>query len=129
MWFGTNGKQVVTVTAKDWDAAKARLDAYLSGSKPLGKDPAYQATRKQLPAEATVIALADAGRFTIAFGDYMLGLFKAMQNQLPFNLPDAMKPVKTKTSYLGFAVTLKPQTAAFDMFLPVTGVQEIRKVV
>ncbi|HEY1379190.1 MAG TPA: hypothetical protein VGF55_20475 [Gemmataceae bacterium] len=130
MWIGTDGKRVVTVTAKNWDAAKARLDAFLGGAKSLAQDPAYRATRKQLPAETTLLMLADAGRFTFAMGDYMLGLFKAMQNQmpLPFNLPDEMKPVKTDVSYLGVAITLRPENAGLDLFVPVTGVQQMRKV-
>jgi hypothetical protein len=128
MWFGTDGKQVVTVTAKDWDTAKKRLDVYLAGSSTLGKEPAFTATRKQLPNDATLLMLADAGPFVQVMGDYMLGIFKAMPNQLPFNLPDEIKPVKTKTSFLGFAVSLRPETAGLDVFIPVTGVQEMRKV-
>jgi hypothetical protein len=128
VWFGTDGKRVVTLTAKNWDAAAKRLDAYLDGSATLEKEPAYALTRKQLPAETSILMLADAGRFTQTMGDYMLGLFKAMPAQLPFNLPDGIKPVKTKISYLGFAITLRAETAGFDMFVPVTGIQEIRKV-
>ena len=44
-------------------------------------------------------------------------------------LPDELKPVKTETSYIGGAVTLKPEYGSFDLFLPVTAVQEIRKTV
>ncbi|HEX4592368.1 MAG TPA: hypothetical protein VH120_20730 [Gemmataceae bacterium] len=128
LWFGTDGKQVVTVTAKDWEAAKQRLDTYLDGTSTLAKEPAYEATRKHLPPEATMLLLTDAGPFVQVMGDYMLGFFKAMPNQLPFNLPDEIKPVKTKTSYLGYAVILRPETATLDMFVPVTGIQEIRKV-
>ena len=36
--------------------------------------------------------------------------------------------MKTNTSYLGFAVTLRPETAGLDVFVPVIGIQEIRKV-
>jgi len=64
---------------------------------------------------------------TYTMGEYMISMFKAVPG-LPFNLPDAMTPVKTKTSYLGFAVALRPELAGFDMFVPVTGVQEMRKV-
>jgi hypothetical protein len=37
--------------------------------------------------------------------------------------------VKTKTSYLGFAVTLRAENAGLDLFVPVTAVQEMRKVI
>lgn len=129
IWFGTDGKRLVTVTAKNWDAAAKLLDEYLAGTATLQKEPAYEITRKQLPAETSLLVLADAGRFVQKMGDYMLGLLKASPAPLPFNLPEGIKPVKTKTTYLGFAVTLRPETAGFDMFVPVTGVQEIRKVI
>ncbi len=130
LWFGTDGKRLVTITAKNWDAAAKLFDEYLAGTATLEKEPAYAATRKQLPAETSILMLADAGRFIQAMGDYMLGLVKAMPaGALPFNLPDGIKPVKTKVSYLGFAITLRPEIAGFDMFIPVTGVQEIRKVI
>jgi hypothetical protein len=128
IWFGTDGKRVVTVTAKDWDAAAKQLDAFLAGTATLEKEPAYALTRKQLPAETSMLMLSDAGRTIQVMGDYMIGLIKATPAPLPFNLPDGIKPVKTKTAYLGFAVTLRPETAGFDMFVPVAGVQAIRDV-
>jgi hypothetical protein len=128
LWFGTDGKRVVTVTAKDWDAAAKQLDAYLDGTATLEKEPAYALTRKQLPAETTLLMLSDAGRMVQVMGNYLLGLIKATGAPLPINLPDAIKPVKTNTSYLGFAVTLRPETAGLDVFVPVISIQEIRKV-
>jgi len=116
------------LTAKDWDAARTLLDRYLEGGSTLAKDPAYAATRKQLPAETTLLMLADAGRFTHVMTDYMVAIFKAVP-VLPFNLPAEVKPVKTKTSYLGFAVTLRSENAGVDVFVPVTAVQEMRKVI
>jgi hypothetical protein len=127
LWFGTDGKRVVTVTAKDWDAAAKQLDAYLDGTATLEMEPAYVLTRKQLPAEMSMLMLNDSGRVIQVVGNYVLALLKAVPT-LQMNLPDGIKPVKTKTSYLGFAITLRPETAGFDMFVPVTGFQEIRKV-
>jgi hypothetical protein len=129
LWTGTDGKRVVTVTAKNWDAARAQLEAFLSGKSTLANEPAYSATRSQLPHETSILTLADAGRVTQVVGNYMLALLKAVPAPLPFNLPDSIKPVQTKTSYLGFAVTLRPETAGVDVFLPVTAAQEIRKIV
>jgi hypothetical protein len=128
MWFGTDGRRTITVTAKDWDAAKAQIDAYLGGGSKLAQEEPYKATRRELPAEASILLLADAGKFSQVMLNYMLALFKAMPG-LPFKLPDEVKPVKTETSFIGAAVTLKPEYGSFDLFLPVTAVQEIRKVV
>jgi hypothetical protein len=128
VWFGTDGKRYLQVTAKDWPTAKGQIDRYLDGQATVSGEPAFQITRKQLPAEATLIGLADAGRFTQAMGDYLLSIFKAVPG-LPVNLPDGIKPVTTKTSYLGVALTLQPEHGSFDLFVPVTAVQEIRKVI
>ena len=80
LWFGTDGKRVVTVTAKDWDAAVKELDAYLDGTATLEKQPAYALTRKQLPAETTMLTLSDAGRTVQVMGNYLLGLVKATES-------------------------------------------------
>jgi hypothetical protein len=128
LWFGTDGKRVVTVTAKDWETAKQRLDSYLAGASKLSEQPAYAKTRKQLPSETTILMLADAGPFVTKMGDYMLSVLKAAPQQLPINLPDQIKPVKTETSYLGVAVTLHSETARFDLFFPVASIREVHKV-
>jgi len=127
-WFGTDGKRYVTLIAKDWTTAKEHLDTYLDGSRSLGSDPAYAATRKQLPAEATVLVLADAGKFAQAMTDYMLAIFKAIPG-VPFNLPAEVKPVATNTSYMGVAISFRAEHGGFEMFLPAKAVQEIRKVI
>src|SRR5206468_790543 len=94
----------------------------------LSQEPAYKATRQQLPAETTLLYMADAGKLTYSMGNYMLAAFKAMP-VLPIPLPDEIKPVTTETSYIGGSVTLKPQRGSFDLFIPVTAVVEIRKLV
>jgi hypothetical protein len=127
-WFGTDGGRYVSLIGKDWAAAKERLDIYLNGSPSLGSEPAYIATRKQLPAEATVLMLADAGKFAQAMTDYMLAIFKAIPG-VPFNLPAELKPVATNTSYMGFAISFRAEHGGFEMFLPAKAVQEIRKVI
>src|SRR5262249_2686285 len=112
LWVGTDGKRVVTLTANDWNAARKNLDGYLDGSATLGKEAAYKATRSQLPAETSLLALTDAGPMALGMGNYMLAILKAVP-QLPINLPESIKPVTTKTSYLGVAMTLKPENASF----------------
>jgi hypothetical protein len=127
-WVGTDGKQSVTLIAKDWPAAKAQLDNYLNQTATLGSESAYVATRKQLPKETTALMLADAGKFAQSMADYLLAVLKAMPG-VPFNLPAEVKPVATNTSYLGMAITLRAEHGAFDLFLPATAVQEMRKVI
>lgn len=130
-WIGTDGKQVINVTGKDWDVAKATLDAYLAGASTLAKSEAFQSTRKALPASASMLAVADAGRLTFALTDIGVTVMKSMGGLgLPLPpMPDEIKPVKTETVYIGVAVTLQPESGAFDLFFPAKAVPEIKKVV
>src|SRR5262249_15893077 len=59
IWFGTDGKQNLSVTAKDFTEAKKLIDDYLKGGKTLGDEAAYKDVRKQAPPETTVLALID----------------------------------------------------------------------
>ncbi|MFO0808428.1 MAG: hypothetical protein U0746_07380 [Gemmataceae bacterium] len=126
-WFGTDGKLFISATAKDEAAAKAIIDAYLSGTKTLGSEAAYAVTRKNLPERASLIMLADANKFTQTMGDYMLKMIQSAP--LPIAVPKGIKPVQGKTSFLGFALTMQPENGGIDLFLPTTAVQEIRKVI
>lgn len=127
IWFGTDGKQFLQVTAKSWDEAKSLIDSFLDGKTPVSGDSAFDLTRKQLPAEATMLVLADGAKFTLSMGNYLLSVMRSLPG-LPFNLPPSMKEVKTANSFLGVAVVMQPENGSFEFFLPVTSVQEIRKV-
>ncbi len=129
-WLGVQGDKLITVTAKDFAAAKAILDKFLAGTATLGSDPAYAATRKQLPEAATSLIVLDAGRFAQTAGDYMLKMIKTSPagGLLP-NVPDGIKPIAGKPAYIGMVLALRPEYATFDLFLPVTGVKEIKRVI
>ena len=67
------------------------------------------------------------GLLVLAFGLYLLGIFKAMPI-VPFNLPESMKPVQTVPAFFGTSIVMQPEYGSFDFFLPVTAVHEVRKV-
>jgi hypothetical protein len=115
VWIGTDGKAVVTVAAADWTAAKKVLDDY-RGKAGVGTDPGFKLTRKNLPAEASVLGMAETGELIQAMAEQ----FKAFGDQIPgFPLQlGAVKPVKGEPTYLGLALTLKPETATVDVFVP-----------
>lgn len=128
VWFGAEGDRIITVTAKDAADAKSRLESFLDGKSVIGSSEAFNATRKQLPASTSLVYLMDSGPMTYWMADYMVTLFKAMPG-LPFNLPDSVKPTKTEPAFIGAAVTLQPERGAMDLYIPVTAIQEIRKVI
>lgn len=128
IWFGVDGGRLLTVTAKDWSEAKTKLEAFLDGKAAVGEQPAFMATRKQLPPTASMFYMMDAGPFAYWLADYMVTLFKAMP-ALPFNFPENVKKEKTDPAFIGAALGLNPERGSFDVFVPVTAIQEIRKVV
>ena len=60
-WSGTDGKQrLLTVTAPDWDAAKALIDTTLGGKGGIGQAAAFKAIRDKLPKQVGTLFLVSA---------------------------------------------------------------------
>jgi hypothetical protein len=127
LWFGTDGKQVLTVTAKDADAAKAQVEAFLKPKTPIQSVAAFQEIVRQLPQESTIISLTDVGQ---AMGG-LTGSLKEMLGSLPIpglsDLPD-LKPAPKLTTYFGLAVTARPGDVQLELFIPTDAVIIAREV-
>ncbi|HEV3144236.1 MAG TPA: hypothetical protein VGZ47_10155 [Gemmataceae bacterium] len=126
-WVGNSGKVFIQLTGKDWESANKMLDTYLSGNKVIGKEEGFNETRKQLPKDASMLTMIDAGRagyFIAQYGGEVLRNVPGFPGQLLAEpkLPEG-KPV-----YFGIAVTLKPQHGSLDIWLPAAGVNAIIKV-
>jgi hypothetical protein len=117
-WLGTDGKVVVQVSGQDWAAAQALLDGYLGGADGVGAEAGYKLTRKNLPADATAVYLAETGELLTMLAEQAKTVGAAMPGG--GGLPDLgrLKPVKGDPTYLGFALTLKGQVATGDVFVP-----------
>lgn len=116
MWVGTDGKQVVTVTAADWAAAKKVLDDYLDGKPRAGGVAGFALTRKNLPAEASVVGLADTAQTIQAMAEQVKAIADAVPG-FPLQVGE-IKPVKGEPTFVGLALTLKKETATVDVFVP-----------
>jgi hypothetical protein len=126
MWFGSDGKTVVQATAKDWAAAKKMLEEYFQGKEVLSGNASYQATRKELPAEANLLMFMDAARY----GHYIAKTIGEMMKNLP-GAPGGGGDVKApegKPSYIGLAVVLQPRHGALDIWVPVDAVKIFIKI-
>jgi len=128
MWMGADDKRLIQVVAKDWPAAKEKLERFMAGENTIGALPAFQATRKQMPERASMLAFIDAGPMAYMVAESAVISLRAMPG-LPFNLPESIKPLKTDPAFIGSAVSLQPQRGSMDLFIPVTAVQEMRKVI
>jgi hypothetical protein len=114
-WFGTDGKRYVQVTAKDWAQAKHILDAYLDGKNTIGAAPAYAEVRKHLPAQSTLLVLIDLPRYVGS----IMSMFRGQDTEAP--APSG------KPTYLGLAVTLRPELGSLEIWVPASAVGEVRK--
>lgn len=130
LWFGTDGKTYVTLSAKDWKSAQAVLDQYLDGKRRLDLEENFQVTRKNLPREATLLAVADTGSVVVYLVDLLrdaLGQFGGMIPGIGVGVPNLKKP-EGKPSYLGAAIVLKDTEASVEFFVPTTAVQQLRQM-
>lgn len=127
LWFGSDGKRFVQVTAKDWDAAKKLLDEFTSPKAKAGDDPQFALTRKQLPADAGYLMLTDAVGLLSMLSEYAGTLGGAIPGA-EADLPKFGK-VKSDPAYIGVAVVAKKGTARFDLFVPVAAVKATVKAI
>lgn len=125
-WIGTDGKVLAQLTAADWDAAQKLLDSYLAGNDGIGGSDAYKLTRKHLPANASLISLFETGQ-TLAM---LVEQFRAMAKALPGGLPPIgeVTPPKGDPTFIGIAVTLRPELATVDLFVPGTSMNAAVKM-
>ena len=119
VWVGTDGKSVVHVLAKDWDAAAGALDQYFDGLKPVGDTAGYKLTRKNLPPDASLLIMLETGQTVTA----ILDALRAMEGAVPgFPKIGQVKPLKGDPTFIGIAVTLKGDTATANLFVPGTAI-------
>ncbi|MBP3957233.1 hypothetical protein J8F10_18385 [Gemmata sp. G18] len=125
VWIGTDGKAVIQVTAKDWAAAAATIDGFRDSKKAIGETAGFKLTRKQLPADASVLTLMEVGQAVTGLLD---GL-RALQDTVPgFPRIGKVAPVKGPPAFIGVAITLKDDTATLNVFVPGAAIAAGRKI-
>jgi hypothetical protein len=126
-WFGTDGKVVIQVTAPDWKGARRQINRYLAGKGTLSEQPAFQETRKHLPARTTVLHLLEASAYSQGMGEFLKALAEAMPNGGKGKFP-VFPAVKGKAAYIGAAFTLEPGSGGMDVWFPATAVNQFYQV-
>jgi hypothetical protein len=126
VWYGTDGKVVLQVIARDWTAARDLVDHYQKGEATLSQSEPYKEVAKQMPANTSTVMLIDLPRYSeVVMKGVLIGL-KAGGLPLP---PGLEKPaVPGKTSFLGVAVTTEPGVGGFDLWLSASSVNQIYKM-
>jgi hypothetical protein len=123
IWFGTDSKSLVQITAADWPAARKLLDEYTKGTKPAGDVKAFRDVRKEMPARASLMGLFD----TVQLGETVTDAIKPFlaNAPVPANWPN--KPEKGTAAFVGLSVTLQPQRGGLDTFITAAAAHEFYK--
>ncbi len=109
-WYGTNGKLVLSVAAKDWDEAKAQVDAFTDGTNALASTAGYKALRAKLPKQASALVLISAQ-----------GIVKQMAGQMAMVTgadPKVPADMPKEAALMGMAVVSQPNGFSFTFILP-----------
>ncbi|MCE9531416.1 MAG: hypothetical protein K8T89_09895, partial [Planctomycetes bacterium] len=130
LWIGSSGNRVFSVNGSDANKVKELVESYQKGANPLEKDESFTSTRKQLPADATILIAGDSARFLQELVD-MIREF-AGGGGIP-GLPGGgaipeLKAPKGKAAYFGVAIVLQAEQTSLDFFVPVTAIQQVRKM-
>ncbi len=128
-WFGTDGKKVISVSARKWSDAQSMVEEYLQGKNAIGKDESFQSTRKNLPSEATVILIADTARLVEMMFDAIRELTAGIPGAFPGGQLPPIKAPKVKPAYFGLALVLKDQYGSIDFYVPTAAVSQVRKMI
>lgn len=126
MWFGTDGKTCVQITASDWETARKMLDQYSKGSGTAGDAKTFRELRKEMPRQASFLVMGDLVRLS----KFVVDIVKP---QLPpgVNVPADWPNLSAKgaLAYIGLALTLQPNRGGLDLFLTADAAGEFYKVV
>lgn len=125
VWFGTDGKTLVSVTAPDWAAASKLLDQYSKGNDSAGEVKAFQDARKEMPKQTSFLGLIDVVNVFGSVFETLKPMIPA--GQLPAGWPNLA--AKGPSAYIGLALTLQPNRGSFDLFLTADAIQEFYKTV
>jgi len=110
-YYGTDGKTVLTVTARTPEEAKKLIDQATSGEGSIGQSKAFEALRAKFPKEVTTIFFLSAQ-----------GLIKQMANQLSatLNKEDLKVPadLPKEPALLGGSLTASGKGFSFEFVVP-----------
>lgn len=109
-WCGTDGKMVLTVSAKSFDEAKALIDAALSGKGSVGESASFAALRKVLPREANVLFAVNAQGMVKQFAT-QISAMTGKPAEVPADLP-------RDPAFFGGSLTATPKGYGLQFSLP-----------
>jgi hypothetical protein len=128
VWFGSDGKIMVQVIAKDWPAARALIERYQKGDDTVGASQPYKDAIKHLPANGSLVILADVPQYAEVVVKSVMSMLQASPIPIPIP-PGFEKPAaKPKTTFLGGSLTLESGRGSFDVWLSAASANDVYKM-
>jgi hypothetical protein len=112
-WYGTDGKVVVVVAAKNFDAAKTQLDALLGPQPVFGATAGYKAARARLPEVVAGLYLISGNGGARSLTNYFTATMGKEAPKLPPDLPKV-------DDYISASATPSGNTMYFEAIVPST---------
>jgi hypothetical protein len=125
VWFGTDGRTFLQITAPDWQAAEKQLDRYFSGESVIGDDKAFAEVRQALPAEATALMVLDLGQLAAVAADKGKPLLAKFAKYHMMDLDKLAKLGATRPGYVGMAATLQAERSSIDVFVSAEALKQL----
>jgi hypothetical protein len=122
VWIAADGKAVVQISARDWAVAEKLLDQHARSTNTAGSNVAYRDVRKEMPAEASFLALVDVPRYVGLILEFAKPI---IENTVPIPLKLPATPSDLHVTYCGTAVTLKSDRASVDVFVSALSIHEL----
>ncbi|MFM9960604.1 MAG: hypothetical protein ACKV2Q_05205 [Planctomycetaceae bacterium] len=120
-WFGSNGKVFAELTGSDWYSAQAYLEEFVRQEHPLKQDPAFQAARRQLPANVSLLGFLDVNfGVQTALANVLLRAGNKITPQFASSLNELLvenQPVGA-SGYFGGAAVLEPDRVSVEAWIP-----------
>lgn len=127
IWFGSNGKEYVQVSAENFETAKKLIEDYQAGKNNLGENPRMLAIRKLFPEKVSSVTYMDVVQMLTQLSK---GFRKTLAQVpgLPIGELPELKPIETKPIYAGTSYTVTANGFIFDFFAPTESVSYGRKL-
>lgn len=129
LWIGTDGKSVVQLMAADWNAAKKLLAESLDSKQAIGTDAGFELVRKNLPRDLSAVGMVETAGLVSMMAEQLKSVGQLVPGGAGLPPIGNVKPVKGEPTYIGFSLTLKPQVATADLFLPGTAMNVMTKMI
>ena len=110
VWYGTDGKSMLSVSGKTLDEAKAKIDAFLTGDNSLSKTPPYDSLRNMLPKNVSAAILVNAQEL-VKMVSMSAGAMSGKALPIPADMPK-------ETALFGGSFTASPKGYQFTFVVP-----------